>query len=747
MKRLGLAILMILAGCHTPTPTKTTTTARSPQPSAAPSVVPSPTKPPSTAPSLKGYGLVLGVDGKPAADVEVRGFLISPNGGTIIGNNGSTIISDGGGTLIGNNGGSFHLLATPTLTAITDANGRFKLTAPDGQHVNLEAVQDDTHKALQRDISGIVDGLTMQLAPTGDLTGDVKADGVTDLKGVDVYIAGTGYIAKTDSAGHFSLPHVAANTYAVTAEKLGLGNAVAEGVQVKSGLPASVTLTLVKTLPLIKTLAPTAGAPGTKVTITGDHFAAASGQILRVTFGGAEVAAPKRINDQTLEVEVPAGAASGDVVVTVGEVGSKPATFAVAKTLQVLALVPHLVVGSTPKLGVVAKDAAGKLVEGAPLAWTATGTGGSVAADGTVTAKAEGTLAVSVACGSLTATATFEVHAAPYLATVAGTSEFGTVDGPGGVARFGYPESLCVAKDGRLLVGENSDIRVIDAGGQVTTLAGGPEIGKTDGRGKSAGFQTAAAIVELPDGNLVVADVYNHALRLVTPDGTVTTIAGALGVSGTADGPGATARFNRPCGLALAADQKLYVCDGSNNRVRVVDLAKPDRPVTTLAGQTAGFADGDGLAASFKYPAGLALGPDGTLYLADQGNQRVRAITPAGKVTTVAGGGPAPTSGYANLVDGPAATARFSSPQNLAVDKAGTIYVADRYNQRVRKIAAGVVSTLAGSGDPEYGTVVFNTADGPLTTGKVGQVGGVAVLPDGTLVLGTHNRIMAIIAN
>src|SRR5689334_17819744 len=150
----------------------------------------------------------------------------------------------------------------------------------------------------------------------------------------------------------------------------------------------------------------------------------------------------------------------------------------------------------------------------------------------------------------------------------------------------------------------------------------------------------------------------------------------------TIAGDGSPLVLSDPFGVAVAADGTIYVADaGESNRIRKIS---PDGSVTTLAGGSEGFADGAGTSASFNTPSALALGPDGNLYVADSGNNRIRKITPGGTVSTVAGNG---TAGY---VDGPAATAEFNGPIGLAVSSSGDIYVADTYNDVIR------MSTTAG---------------------------------------------------
>jgi sugar lactone lactonase YvrE len=179
--------------------------------------------------------------------------------------------------------------------------------------------------------------------------------------------------------------------------------------------------------------------------------------------------------------------------------------------------------------------------------------------------------------------------------------------------------------------------------------------------------------------------------------------------------------FSDPFGVAIAGDGTVYLSDaGESNRIRRI---APDGTVTTLAGGTEGFADGAGSAASFNTPSGLALDAAGNLYVADTSNNRIRKITSEGVVSTVAGDG---TAGYA---DGPAAQARFDGPIGITVDTKDNVFVADTYNDRIRKISPdGQVSTVAGRGGPGY-------ADGEAATALFDTPCGIVVTADGTLIV------------
>src|SRR5262245_37760064 len=203
---------------------------------------------------------------------------------------------------------------------------------------------------------------------------------------------------------------------------------------------------------------------------------------------------------------------------------------------------------------------------------------------------------------------------------------------------------------------------------------------------------------------------------------TVAVLAGD-GVPGTIDGVGTGARFSEPFGIAAAPDGTIFVADaGHADRIRRV---MPDGRVSTIAGEIAGFRDGIGSSAAFSTPSGIALGPDGTLYVADTGNNAIRRITPDGSVSTLAGDG---TPGY---VDGPAHQARFNGPIGIAVAPDGRIVIADTYNDRIRVIdASGAVTTLAGSGRPGADDGIAESASFDTPTGIAVDARGLVYVAD-----------------
>ena len=211
----------------------------------------------------------------------------------------------------------------------------------------------------------------------------------------------------------------------------------------------------------------------------------------------------------------------------------------------------------------------------------------------------------------------------------------------------------------------------------VTTLAGQTTTAAfADGTGAVARFDNPTGVAVTSTGDIVVSDTNNHRIRLVSPTGVVSTLAGQT-TAGSADGTGAAASFNNPRGVAvIPSTGDIVVADTFNNRIRLVT---PGGVVTTLAGQTFGFADGTGAAASFKNPAGVAVTSTGDIVVADSGNNRIRLVTPGGVVTTLAG----LTSGFAN---GTGAVALFSYPIGVAVTSTGDIVVVDYLNHLIRLI-------------------------------------------------------------
>jgi sugar lactone lactonase YvrE len=222
----------------------------------------------------------------------------------------------------------------------------------------------------------------------------------------------------------------------------------------------------------------------------------------------------------------------------------------------------------------------------------------------------------------------------------------------------------------------------------VWTFAGSGSGTFADGTGTNASFHYPYEIDIDSSGNLYVGDSYNHRVRKVTTNGVVTTLAGSGGNS-YADGTGTGASFNYPQGIAVDSNGNVFVGDLNNNRIRKVT---PAGVVTTYAGSSYGYLDGTNTNAQFRSPNGLAVDNSGNIYLADFNNYRIRKIDPDGIVTTVAG----TNSGY---VDGFVTNAKFNHPSVVTLDSNGNMIVSDFDNFKIRKITpAGDVTTIGASG-------------------------------------------------
>ena len=282
----------------------------------------------------------------------------------------------------------------------------------------------------------------------------------------------------------------------------------------------------------------------------------------------------------------------------------------------------------------------------------------------------------------------------PVISTLAGTGARGYQDGRREIAIFNRPSDAVLDAKGNLLIADagNDMIRAISKEGVVSVFAGTGEKGFTEGEPKTAKFNNPTGIAIDREGNLYVADAGNDQIRKVSTDGVVTKVAG--GERGFADGTKGTAKFNSPTALAFAANGDLYVADTGNDLIRKIDK---DGKVTVVAGSEKGYADGKREAAHFNAPSGLAFGSDGSLYVADTGNDLIRKISPDGAVTSFAG---AQERGY---TDGSLRDARFNAPSGLLFDGAGALFVADTGNDLVRRIGPdGTVTTFAGAGEKGF---------------------------------------------
>ena len=319
-----------------------------------------------------------------------------------------------------------------------------------------------------------------------------------------------------------------------------------------------------------------------------------------------------------------------------------------------------------------------------------------------------------------------KVDSAGVITTVAGTgrSGFGGDGGPATEAQLDFPSSVALDGAGNLFIADmgNNRIRKVGASGTISTVAGTGRSG-FGGDGASA-IQTRlnrpSSVALDGAGNLYIADRDNFRIRKVDSAGTISTVAGT-GERGF-DGDGASAvqaRLSRPFGVAVDGAGNVFIADEGNNRIRKVDSAGT---ISTVAGTGEFGVGGDGASAvqaRLSRPNDVAVDGAGNVFIADRDNFRIRKVDPAGTISTVAGTG---VQGYSGD-GGPAVDARLWSPSSVAVDGAGNLFFADSGNDRIRKVdSAGTITTVAGTG--EFGD------GGPAVNARLYRPSGVAL--DGT---------------
>ncbi len=334
-----------------------------------------------------------------------------------------------------------------------------------------------------------------------------------------------------------------------------------------------------------------------------------------------------------------------------------------------------------------------------------------------------------------------QITAAGVVSTVGGSAGGASnVDGVGTVARFDHPAGIAADTTGTIYIADtrNHTIRKgttptssggggsggSGSGGSTTGGTGGStSSGGTGGNGGTGGtggtsgtgagfFLHPSALALSPSGALYVADTANNCIKTIASDGTVTIFAGKDGAAGSADGTGTAALFNGPIGMIADSASNLYICDTGNATIRKITSAGV---VTTIAGSpgSRGSQDGTGSAALFSTPTGIVMDALGNLLVTDATNCTIRKITSAGVVTTIAG--TAKSSGDA---DGVGAIARFNNPTGVAINtNTGVLYVADTYNNTIRKInTANTSATALATGTiTASGNVIVVVTDPALT--------------------------------
>src|ERR1017187_406178 len=269
---------------------------------------------------------------------------------------------------------------------------------------------------------------------------------------------------------------------------------------------------------------------------------------------------------------------------------------------------------------------------------------------------------------------------------------------PAVTASIGQPEGVVTDSNGNLYFTSIHCLFKLDASGVLTRAAGNAKLGYSGDNGPATGAQLSWPYGAAVDsaGYLYIADNGNNRIRKVSPSGTIITVAGdgSNGYSGDG-GPATSAQLSGPAGVAVDGSGNLYIADSYNQRIRKVS---PSGIISTLAGGGTNGYSGDGgpaTSAEVGGPAGLAVDGAGNLYIADSYNQRVRKVSPSGIISTVVGDGTWGDSGDG----GPAASAEVGDPIGVAVDGAGSLYIADAGNGRIRKVSpGGIITTVAGNG-------------------------------------------------
>jgi uncharacterized protein YjiK len=337
-----------------------------------------------------------------------------------------------------------------------------------------------------------------------------------------------------------------------------------------------------------------------------------------------------------------------------------------------------------------------------------------------------------------------KVSTSGMITTVAGNGFFGSSGdgGPATSASLSYPSSVAVDAAGNVYIADtyNSRVRKVSSSGTITTVAGNGTSGFSGdgGPATSARLRDPQGVAVDAAGNLYIADSSNNRVRKVSASGTITTIAGTGSPGFFGNGlPGTRAFLYGPSGVAVDTAGNLYIADSSNNRVRKVSTSGT---ITTVAGNGSSGHWGDGGTATnagLASPWGVAVDAAGNLYIADSDNHRVRKVSMSGTITTIAGTGSYGFSGDG----GPATNASLAFPTGVAVDAAGNVYIADSDNHRVRKVSmSGTITTVAGSGPTGYSGGGYSGDGGPATGATLNNPYGVAVDTSGSLYIAdTYN--------
>ncbi len=340
-----------------------------------------------------------------------------------------------------------------------------------------------------------------------------------------------------------------------------------------------------------------------------------------------------------------------------------------------------------------------------------------------------GTITVEVS-GYSAATDGFEFLLSGTVSTFAGSGVNGHSDGPPNTAQFWFPYGLAVDEEDNIYVGDldNHRIRRISPDGTVSTIAGTGTSGFINGIGSAAKLSGPTGMDIDNNGNLIFSDFFNHAIRKVGPGPSyqVSTVAGN-GENGYQNGFGSQARFNFPVGIVVDANNNILVADRSNHTIRQITAAGS---VSTFAGDgTSGDRDGDRISlARLSGPECIIIAPNGDIYFTDSGNHKVKVIRQNGAVLTLAGNG---VGGHAN---GNGTAAQFNAPIGIDIGEDGHLFIADRFNNKIRVInPSGYTYDLAGDGS-------FGYQDGPGLQSKISGPFGLVLDTKGNVFVASYGN-------
>jgi uncharacterized protein (TIGR03437 family) len=337
----------------------------------------------------------------------------------------------------------------------------------------------------------------------------------------------------------------------------------------------------------------------------------------------------------------------------------------------------------------------------------------------------------------------WKINGAGIVSTAAGNGveNYSGDGGPATAAQLNMPANIVLDNVGNLYIADsaNNRVRKVSASGVITTVAGTGVAGYSGdgGPATSAMFNGPEGLSADSDGNVYIADTRNNRVRKLQPNGIILSIVGDGNAAFFGDGGiGNAASIHAPAGLFYAGGGNLYIADTGNQRVR---LLLPSGIITTVAGNGSQGSAGDGgpaTSAQLSLPTGLTQDSAGNIYVADQGNNKVRMISTGGVISTFAG-----AATYALGDGGPATGAQLSAPSSLAFDAAGNLYITDTGHNRIREVSGGTISTFAGTG-----ACCYEGDGGPASAAELNSPWGILVDPSGRMfVSDTGNNAIRLI--